>query len=175
MNPQRPHHAITNFSKFYLNLSFTLLLIAAALPWTEVSAQDGPAVSDQALGRCRAIQDTAARAACYDSLVDTQPQSSEAQRLMIENQRLRQEMARQRNAEKDEETSELVDMIAALEKRPDGWIVTLKNGQIWRQHINRRYELKVGQQVRIYPTLFGGGYKLTAQGRGGFIYVKRAR
>ncbi len=147
------------------------LLVSIFLPWMEAGAQG----SDQVLNRCRAIQDTAARAACYDGLVDSQSQSPDAQRLMIENQRLRQEMARQRNAEEAAEPTELMDTIAALDKRPNGWVVTLQNGQIWQQHVTRRYELKVGQKVRIYPTIFGGGYKLTAEDRGGFIYVKRAR
>lgn len=147
------------------------LLIIVFTPWMEVHAQG----DDQALNRCRAIQDTAVRAACYDGLVDSRSQSPDAQRLMIENQRLREEMARQRSRGDDEETTELVDTIAALERRPVGWVVTLKNGQIWQQHVSRRYELTVGQQVRIYPTIFGGGYKLTALGQGGFIYVKRGR
>lgn len=159
----------------WLRIVFTLPLIVAVLTPPEVGAQDGLAVNDYALGRCRLIQDIAARAACYDGLVDTQSQSSDAQRLMIENQRLRDAMARQRSAEETEAPAELVDTIAALDKRPDGWVVTLQNGQIWQQHVSRRYELRVGQQVRIYPTIFGGGYKLTAPGKGGFIYVKRAR
>ncbi|TAJ94506.1 MAG: hypothetical protein EPO31_10180 [Gammaproteobacteria bacterium] len=170
MKPQRPQRHQKKPSIFCSNIPSTFLLVAAAITWTEAVAQG----SDQALNRCRAIQVIAARAACYDSLVDNQPQAADAQRLMIENQRLRQEMARQRNSEA-EETTELVDTIAALEKRPDGWIVTLQNGQIWQQHVTRRYELTVGQRVRIYPTIFGGGYKLTAEDRGGFIYVKRAR
>ena len=138
--------------------------------------------TDSAMARCREIPETAARAACYDAIMDTQKNqgqiSPETQSILQENQRLREEMARRRKAGADDNRAgptELVDRIAALETGPNGWIITLKNGQIWRQSINKRYHLQNGQQVRIYPTIWGESYRLSAEGNGAFIQVKRIR
>lgn len=138
--------------------------------------------TEGALARCREIEDTATRAACYDALVDAENNqdqiSPETRSILLENQRLREEMARRRKADTEKnqaETTELVDRIAALEKSPEGWIITLDNGQIWRQSINKRYNLHDGQQVRIYPTYWGSDYRLSAEGNGAFIQVRRIR
>lgn len=70
--------------------------------------------------------------------------------------------------------SELLDTVAALEQRlPNSWLVTLQSGQTWTQMIGKKYPLKVGDEVRIYPSRWGSAYRLTAARLSGFIQVER--
>lgn len=71
---------------------------------------------------------------------------------------------------------ELVDTIAALEERvPGQWQVTLTSGQVWTQVNSKRYRLREGMEVRIYPSPFGGSFRLAATNRNGFIQVRRVQ
>jgi hypothetical protein len=70
--------------------------------------------------------------------------------------------------------SELIDNIAALEQLgPSLWLVTLEGGQQWRQMISKRYNLQVGEEIRIYSTRWGSSYRLSSPRVGGYIQVKR--
>ena len=69
----------------------------------------------------------------------------------------------------------LFDRIQSLQRGQDGWIIVLASGQVWKQKYNRRYSLKEGQDVKIEPGIFGGGYHLTVSHLKSFIYVERIR
>jgi hypothetical protein len=70
--------------------------------------------------------------------------------------------------------TELIDTVASVEQRlPTLALITLKSGQKWMQTINKRYLLKAGDEVRIYPSSFGKAYRLTAPRISGFIQVER--
>jgi hypothetical protein len=64
---------------------------------------------------------------------------------------------------------------ALRETVPNSYIITLDNGQVWRQMRPKWYPLRVGHEVRIYPTGWGTSYRLSAIGISGFIQVERAR
>jgi hypothetical protein len=70
---------------------------------------------------------------------------------------------------------ELHDTIAALKAAPQGgaWIITLSNGQVWRQTEPEPYNLKQGYAVRIYPSRWGTSYRLSTEQIHGFIQVER--
>jgi hypothetical protein len=71
---------------------------------------------------------------------------------------------------------ELHDRIEALDTNGEGgWLVTLASGQVWRQNGSRRYNLRVGQEVRIYPSGWGDSYRLAVAELGSFIPVDRTR
>jgi hypothetical protein len=71
------------------------------------------------------------------------------------------------------ESGEIVGTIAALrETAPDTYLITLDNGQIWRQVASKRYRLLTGMDVRIYSG-WGNSLRLTAVGANGFIQVER--
>jgi hypothetical protein len=53
--------------------------------------------------------------------------------------------------------------------------VTLANGQVWRQTFSERYNLLVGQEVRVYPSGFGQNFRLSSKASRGFIQVERIR
>ena len=58
---------------------------------------------------------------------------------------------------------------------PNSYVITLDNGQIWRQTYAEWYPLRPGQKVRMRPSRWGGTFSLTADEANGFIQVKRVR
>jgi hypothetical protein len=65
--------------------------------------------------------------------------------------------------------------IAALRiSRAGAWTITLSNGQVWQQTDLEKLDLKEGYSVRIYPSKWGPGFRLSAQEVKGFIQVARA-
>jgi len=69
---------------------------------------------------------------------------------------------------------ELHDSIAALDRdRKGNWRITLTSGQVWLQVFEKQFLLREGQAVRIYSTSWGDNFRLSADGRSGFIQVKR--
>ena len=199
-----------------------MLLAAPAMLHAQVSSNEINYFS-----RCRDISEDQARLACYDDLYDravgaARPRSN-TDRMMEENRRMREELARIRqqtggtainqnqpysraesypsanragvynqnkpapvrsNAEDfgkkqplvvkgDNGKEELFDRIKELRKIPNGWIVTLESGQVWRQMYSKKYNLEVGQQVKISPTMWGDAYRMSVSKLGSFIQVER--
>jgi len=71
---------------------------------------------------------------------------------------------------------EFVSRVAdAREVLPNAWQITLENGQVWRQTVSKHYELRPGQQVRVYGTRWGNASRLSAEGINGYIQVERVR
>ena len=71
---------------------------------------------------------------------------------------------------------ELVDTISALRERlPSQWEVTLAGGQVWHQVNSKAYRLREGMEIRIYPSPFGGSFRLSATNLNGFIQVRRVQ
>jgi hypothetical protein len=84
--------------------------------------------------------------------------------------------SRQQEAVEDDASGEYVGTIASLRERlPNQYLITLDNGQIWRQVYPEHYRLQLGHQVRIYPTKWGTSYRLTVEELHGFIQVERVR
>lgn len=79
-------------------------------------------------------------------------------------------------AEQSEQSEQIVSRIVALDERlPNAYVITLENGQTWRQVRSERYPLRVDHHVRIYPTRWGNSYRLTTEESRGFIQVERVR
>jgi hypothetical protein len=72
----------------------------------------------------------------------------------------------------------LYDRIAKVEEREPGrWLITLASGQRWYQSNSQRLRLRVGMDVRIYPSPLGGSFRM-ARNDGestGFIQVSRVQ
>jgi hypothetical protein len=84
---------------------------------------------------------------------------------------------RNRGADATERASEtqVIATIAALTERlPNQYVVTLDNGQVWRQAVPQQYRLRVGQRVRIYSGRWGSN-RLAVEELGGSIQVDRVR
>jgi hypothetical protein len=75
----------------------------------------------------------------------------------------------------ESDTDEIFSTIAALrEQLPDRWVITLENGQVWQMVQSKPYPLRVGLEVRLYATKWGGAYRLTVPEHGGHVQVRRA-
>lgn len=57
---------------------------------------------------------------------------------------------------------------------PNAYLITLDNGQVWRQKVPEVYPLREGSLVRIYYSRWRT-YRLTNEELRGFIQVERAR
>jgi hypothetical protein len=74
-----------------------------------------------------------------------------------------------------EERAQINATIASLRiSRAGAWTITLSNGQVWQQMDLEKLDLKQGYSVRIYPSKWGPGFRLSAQEVKGFIQVARA-
>jgi hypothetical protein len=72
--------------------------------------------------------------------------------------------------------AEIVATVAELhESGPNVWLITLDNGQVWKQDVPQRFALKAGQRVTLHQSRWGSSYRLSADGLNGFIQVERAR
>ena len=79
-------------------------------------------------------------------------------------------------APRDEGPREIVGVIASLrETVPNSYVITLEDGQVWRQTYPERYPLRAGERVTIRPTRWGESYRLTAERLNGSIQVQRVR
>lgn len=88
----------------------------------------------------------------------------------------RPETSGRQEADEDDESREYVGTIASLRERlPNQYLITLENGQVWRQVYPEHYRLQPGHRVRIYPTRWGTSYRLTVEELHGFIQVERVR
>lgn len=74
----------------------------------------------------------------------------------------------------DYTAGEIVAEVTELrEMEPDAYMITLDNGQIWRQSQAKRYPLFVGATVELRPSPWGPSYRLTDPNVGNFIQVRR--
>jgi hypothetical protein len=71
---------------------------------------------------------------------------------------------------------EIVATVTELhETVPNAWLITLDNGQVWRQNPPQRFALKTGQRVTLRTSKWGVSYRLSADALNGFIQVERVR
>jgi hypothetical protein len=79
-------------------------------------------------------------------------------------------------AESTADQNEFHGTIVSFQERvPFSYVITLDNGQIWEQVEPKKYPLRPGMEVRIYPTRWGRTYRLSGAGTGGYIRVQRVR
>ncbi len=130
---------------------------------------------------CVNIGNNNARLACLDALIgdsrDESTASPAPQPASVSNQSDADEIrnfGRQSPRESRAKRDEIVSTITELQQiRPNRWIVTLENGHIWRQMEDKRYQLRVGQDVRVYSTRWGSAYRMSGEGLGSYIQVER--
>ncbi len=72
-----------------------------------------------------------------------------------------------------------VEYFGAIESlreiEPNAWLITLDNGQVWRQVEPKAYPLRVGDRVRVYPSIWGYSFRLSVVARKGFVQVRLVR
>ena len=73
-------------------------------------------------------------------------------------------------------SEELLDEVSDLDViKPNMLDITLDSGQVWRQVYPKRFALKKGDLVRIYPSKWGDDFRLTTSRLSGFIQVSRVK
>ena len=76
----------------------------------------------------------------------------------------------------NESAGEIVATITALrEVEPNEYLITLDNGQVWRQNQPKRYFLLTGVEVQLQSTRWGPSYRLRDPNVGSYISVERVR
>jgi hypothetical protein len=75
----------------------------------------------------------------------------------------------------EEQPPDLHAAVAELrETVPNSYLITLDNGQVWRQTVPKQYALRQGSPVRIYYSRWRA-YRLTNEQLKSFIQVERVR
>lgn len=75
------------------------------------------------------------------------------------------------------QNQELISNIVEIEQlRARKVQLTLANGQVWRQKNIANYRLRVGYEIRIYPSGWGSNsFRLSSRRLGGYIPIERIR
>jgi hypothetical protein len=81
--------------------------------------------------------------------------------------------AAQKQAESPAQITATVTAVREVE--PNMLMITLDNGQVWRQNRAQRYLLREGAEVQLRASSWGPSYRLTDPNLGGFIQVERRR
>jgi hypothetical protein len=155
------------------------------------------------VAQCIRLESPEARFACYEARVEEEvreqrpgaanapepqtarePQSSREPRSAREPERApepeiasppRRVDAREADVRSDD-TVEIFGTIASLrETVPNSYLITLEDGQVWRQMRPKWYPMRPGQKVRIYPGRWGPSFRLSAEELKNFIQVERVR
>jgi len=170
------------------------IIISVALPVTSEAQQSQDVLAD--VGDCAEIESRDERLECYETRVQQALETREtgetsdsgdsgetgetgetgsaarpaASRRSTDNAGLPSSRPERELAD------EIVATVTAVrELEPNSLLVTLDNGQVWRQNRPQRYVLDVGTEVILRPTRWGPAYRLTDPNRGGFIQVQRVR
>lgn len=125
--------------------------------------------------RCLDLESAEERQACFGAEVDQVLQErgpAEAAVSAPGGEADRDREARERDSDDVEYLGTIVEMREYL---PSAYVIRLDNGQIWEQTEPKRYPLRPGLEVRIYPTRWGSRYRLTGLDTGGHIQVRRVQ
>lgn len=166
------------------NISHAALL-AAIFCSDMAMAQDAPPM--QAFERCAAIIDDGERLGCYDRAVaavsasagaavqQRQAAAAEAQAAEAARQQAARDQAfgRESTGERDEHLVATVSDVSVGRDRRT--IVTLDNGQVWRQGEGiSNLLLRPGREVTIKRGSLGS-YRMVSEGRAGVMWVTRVK
>jgi hypothetical protein len=127
-----------------------------------------------------ATDDAVASNEAAESVDEAPDESAEMSR--SERRALRRAEVRQREAEAAAAAARAVaeapDLIVARvtevrEIEPNMLLITLDNGQVWKQNRPQLYRLMVGAEVELRPSRWGTSYRLTDPDLSSFIQVER--
>lgn len=172
----------------FARLGIAIAATAACLAGSQAGrAQQSDDVTVE-ISRCVDLESPEERRACYGAEVDAAvrerersaataaPAAPPAQERRPPDRE--DAAARPQRAKRDgsEGQPTLVAKIAALrETVPNTYLITLDNDEVWRQTRPKWHPLRVGQEVKIYPTSWGNSFRLFVDGLSGYIQVERAR
>jgi hypothetical protein len=127
--------------------------------------QSAEALKSVDISHCITVVAPQERLDCYDALGGQARRSSAS---------LHTAGGAESPASTTEERVQIDATIASLRiSRAGAWTITLSNGQVWQQMDLEKLDLKEGYSVRIYPSKWGPGFRLSAHEVKGFIQVTR--
>ena len=126
------------------------------------------------VGECTDLESPEERFACYEARVEAELRKRDPAAVAAGAERPADAAPPAQTT--DEEPREIVSTVAAFrETVPNSYVITLENGQVWRQTFAERYSLRVGQSVTLSPTRWGKRFRLSAEGSNSNIQVERVR
>lgn len=153
---------------------------------TVVSVQS--AVADETiftvdLRACSAIKKIAERVSCYDELAEIQASKSEptlnanAATTLENNSNLEtNQFGLEKKEIKSQSSEELIArVVESKEISPNKRLITLANGQVWRQMLAENFLIRPNDSVRIYKKSSKRYFRLSVEGRSKFIQVQRVK
>jgi hypothetical protein len=147
-------------------------IVASAAPVGLATAQaPGPAVSVD-VSECVKLTTPEARLACFEAQVEGAKTATPATAPAASGS---QGSDAGTAGDEEPEVAEIQARITDLrETVPHSYVITLDNGQVWRQTVPKNYGLREGIPVRIYYSRWRA-YRLTNEQLKSFIQVERVR
>ncbi len=146
------------------------------------------------VGECIDLESAEDRLACYEAQVDAALEERDApdpdERVAVtqdgevdedrsagdEAPTSRERRTAEQSQEPEAAEGQYFGTITAIRERlPDSYIITLDNGEIWEQVAPKWYPLRPGLEVRIYQSIWGNSYRLSAVDLSGYIQVRKVR
>ena len=118
------------------------------------------------------------RLACFDKQVESTRTSPAAPVAAPTNSQPPASSTTSSNAGREDREEQPPDIHARIreirETVPNAYLITLDNGQVWRQTVPKAYALRPGDAVRLYYSKWRT-YRLTNEQLRSFIQVERVR
>ena len=153
------------------NFKLRIAAIAAVLAASQAAGAqepEGPVSVD--VGECVKLTTPDERLACFEKQVEasrTNPPAAGAP--------ASPSTALPPSGGREEAPPDIEARVAELrETVPNAYVITLDNGQVWRQTVPKAYGLRPGDEVRIYYSKWRT-YRLTNERLRSFIQIERVR
>ncbi|TKB56096.1 hypothetical protein [Ferrimonas aestuarii] len=135
-----------------------------------------------AMANCQKFEDKLDRLLCFDELAGKQPQAvavvapvSKPAPTPAAQTASAEDRFGMPKVEAEDEAQSLSATVSKVKfDAYDRFIITLDNGQVWKQAESRRYKIKPDYKVTIEKAALGS-FLLIAEGRGGSTRVKRVQ
>ena len=170
----------TTTTKHGLRIAAAAAVLAGTAALQPASAQEPAGTVSVDVSECVKLTTPEERLACFESQVQAARGSPRAPAAPPANATAPADSG-SRDARKDDASGEEVrppDVRAAVaglrETVPNAYLITLDNGEVWRQTVPKTYPLRQGDPVRIYYSRWGT-YRLTNEQLKSFIQVERVR
>jgi hypothetical protein len=154
-----------------LRIAAVAAVLTGAAAVQPAGAQE-PAATVVDVSECVKLTAPEDRLACFEKSVETARTTPAAPPAAASNSRggFEQQERREEPAPPDIQAK----VTELRETVPNAYLITLDNGQVWRQTVPKYYPLQQGQAVRIYYSRWRS-YRLTTEPQNSFIQVERAR
>jgi hypothetical protein len=161
-----------------LRIAAIAVTVAGAVAIQAAAAQEPADTVSVDVSECVKLTTPEERLACFEKQVQssrTDPAAPGATSTAAPPPPARGSSSDAGRGEPEEEPADIQARIAELrETVPNSYLLTLDNGQVWRQTVPKYYPLQAGHPVRIYYSRWRS-YRLTNDTLKGFIQVERVR